>query len=380
MNGLNIPKKITAAVLIVIFIFLVFPYAKSTAEGIKNEVPIMNDAWWNSLIKIKNESQSNAIINSWWDFGHHFKYVADRAVTFDGASQNTPMAHWIGKTLLTSNEKEAIGILRMLDCGSNDAFDILDGVVNDTSVSVKMLYDIILIDKSSAENYLKNKNIDLVTIGKVLQKTHCSPPEDYFIASGDMVGKAGVWGHFGSWDFDKADIWMAVSTKTKEEAIETIKTQLKLSEEDAKKKYYELKTISTEDEANAWIAPWPGYAQQIGCSKQDNSILICGGVTVDLTTKDTNINTDKGTQKPYSIVYSENNEFYEKKFDSELQQSIILLQEGNNYKIVVASPETAISTFTKLYFYNGVGMKQFKKFTEETQITGEKIIVWKIEW
>ena len=27
---------------------------------------------------------------------------------------------------------------------------------------------------------------------------------DYFITSYDMIGKSGVWGHFGSWDFVKA--------------------------------------------------------------------------------------------------------------------------------------------------------------------------------
>jgi len=47
----------------------------------------MNDGWYESLTKIKQNASEDAIINSWWDFGHWFKAVGDRAVTFDGTPQ-----------------------------------------------------------------------------------------------------------------------------------------------------------------------------------------------------------------------------------------------------------------------------------------------------
>ena len=43
------------------------------------------------------------------------------------------------------NVGEAIGILRMLDCGSNTAFETLNEVVEDTPTSVDMLYDIVVL-------------------------------------------------------------------------------------------------------------------------------------------------------------------------------------------------------------------------------------------
>ena len=90
----------------------------------------MTDGWYNSLTKIKEESQEDAIINSWWDFGHQFITVSKRGATFDGGSQNRPMAHWIGNALLTSDEKTTVGILRMLDCDSNGAFAVPPPVCN----------------------------------------------------------------------------------------------------------------------------------------------------------------------------------------------------------------------------------------------------------
>ena len=377
MEKMNISMKITKSVILIIFLLIFLPQIKGAADATKNDVPIMNDAWYSSLDKIRLESQPNAIVNSWWDFGHHFKYVADRAVTFDGASQNSPMAHWVGRVLLTSNEKEAIGILRMLDCGSNTAFEALDRVVNDTPTTVKMLYDIIVLDKSSASSYLRNKNIDEKTINEVLEKTHCNPPEDYFITSEDMVGKGSVWAHFGSWDFNKADIWINGKNLPREDAIRLIEKKFSVSEDEAKKIYFEVKGIANENDANAWIAPWPGYGgDPQGCAKQDNK-LDCGGVLIDLDTRDVQINTDKGAQKPFSLVYSEDNNIIEKKFENGISQSILLLKDNS---IMLSSPQVATSMFTKLFFYDGIGTAHFEKFSDETSIVGNHIIVWKLKW
>ena len=378
MEGIKIPPVITKTAIIIIFFIILFPYIKGNAQGVKSDIPMINDAWFESLNKIKLESEPNAIINSWWDFGHHFKYFADRAVTFDGASQNYPMAHWIGKVLLTSNEKEAIGILRMLDCGSTDAFEILNAELNNAHKSVDMLYDIVVMDKSQAESYLEGKVLK-ETAAKVIQNTHCSPPEDYFITSEDMVGKAGVWAHFGSWDFNKADIWVNTKGLPKEESIAYIKNAMKVSDEEAKNVYFKIMSITDENNANSWISPWPGYGETIGCSKENNNLL-CGGVLINLTTKDVQINTNEGIKSPYSLVYSENNELIEKKFEGGLQQSILLINEGESYRITIVSTQLATSMFTKLFYYDGAGTQQFIKFSDQTSIIGERIIVWKIKW
>jgi asparagine N-glycosylation enzyme membrane subunit Stt3 len=379
MEKMDVSRKVTGTILILLVLLTFLPYVRGAAQAVKNDIPIVNDAWYNSLNKIRLESQPNAIINSWWDFGHHFKYLADRAVTFDGASQSTPMAHWIGRVLLTDNEREATGILRMLDCGSNDAFEELNKVVNDTPMAVNLLYSIIVLDRSQAESYLAKNNINKETTQKVLALTHCIPPEDYFITSEDMVGKAAVWAHFGSWNFDKADIWLNTKSMQRDEAQQYIQKRLNVNEEEAKKVYFQLQSIASEGDANAWIAPWPGYGGEQGCAKQDNK-LVCGGVVIDLATKDVEVHTDKGIQKPSSLIYVENNQFIEKKFENSIPQSILLIQEGSSYRIVLASQEVAGSMFTRLFYYNGIGTQHFTKFTQETQITGEKIIVWKVQW
>ena len=79
----------------------------------------------------KNTS-SETVVMSWWDFGHLFAVAADRPVTFDGGSQNTPRAYWIGKALTTSNETLSLGILRMLSSSGDLAYETLDNYTNDS--------------------------------------------------------------------------------------------------------------------------------------------------------------------------------------------------------------------------------------------------------
>ncbi len=379
LKDMGIDKKITKAAIILVFLVILISYAKGAANSVKGDTPIVNDAWYNSLNKIKLESQPNAIINSWWDFGHHFKYFADRAVTFDGASQNSPMAHWIGKVLLTSDEKEAIGILRMLDCGSNDAFELLNSYVNNSHQTVDMLYDAVVRDKAGAESYLESKNIPREKISAVLEKTHCNPPENYFITSEDMIGKAPVWAHFGSWDFNKADAWINARNMPREEAIKYIQKAFENSEEEAKGIYFKIKSIINEDDANNWISPWPGYNNEMRCTEKDRK-LDCNGALIDLDTKEVRLSTDRGVQIPYSLIYAENNQIKEKILNGGFQQSILLFKNGESYSIMPSSTHLSQSIFTKLFFYDGAGTSQFEKFSDQTTINGEKIIVWKVKW
>ncbi len=380
MQKYGISGRISGIAMLIILILLFFPYVKGTVSALKNDVPMIDDAWYESLNKIKIESEPDAIINSWWDFGHHFKYFADRAVTFDGASQNTPMAHWIGKVLLTNNEKEAVGILRMLDCGSNDAFEVLNEVIKDTPTTVEMLYDTVVLEKTAAESYLLNKGVSSEATKQVLGLTHCSPPENYFITSEDMVGKSGVWAHFGSWDFDKADIWINAANLPKEEAISYIKKRLETTDVNAKNVYFKIKSITDERDANTWIAPWPGFGETYGCAKQDN-LLVCGGVKVDLNTKDTQISTSEGVKRPDSLVYVENGNVMKKEFQNGIGNSLMLIKTGtDSYNVRIVSTQIADGMFTRLFFYEGAGTSHFEKFSDKRTITGQRIIIWKVKW
>ena len=59
--------------------------------------------------------------------------------------------------------------------------------------------------------------------------------------------------------------------------------------------------------------------------------------------------------------------------------TLIPTQNGN-YEIVLSHPLHAGSIFTILFYGEGHGLKHFKKFYDVTDVTGARIIVWKIDW
>ncbi len=376
----------TVIFLVIFGLIFLFPYnmvsaAKYTA---KNEIPSMNDAWYNALYKISQESKDDAIINSWWDFGHWFKAIGDRAVTFDGTSQDTPMAHWIGNALLTDDEDVAVGILRMLDCGSNNAFEVLNKRVNKTYKSVDILYEIIVQDKETARETLTVKyGIPEDVAENVLKYTHCDPPEDFFITSDDMVGKSGVWAHFGSWDFKKATIFNKIKTSKQQTAIDYLKTEFGYSEEDAQSLYFEVSSLDIGRQANDWIAPWPSYGGgPSSCSVSGRKVSCQAGFEVDLDTMDATVNTQQGKMYLKSLVYTTLTDVKTKEFnDNTIPYSGVLIPNGaGGYSGLVCDPKVAPSMFTRLYFLKGHGLKHFDPFTYEKSFTGNEIYIWKVDW
>lgn len=386
---MNIGMTLTKIALVILLCMLLIPtlkVAKATSVG---EMSMMNDAWYSSLQKIDKEASKDAIINSWWDYGHWFKALADRAVTFDGASQNRPQAHWIGKVLLTSNEEEAIGILRMLDCGANSAFDVLDKDMGNMHESVDLLYRIIVMDKENAKKELL-KYVSAEKADQILKYTHCAPPEDYFITSEDMVGKAGVWAHFGSWDFERAEIWREFRDLPLQDAVSKMMNEFNYTKDYAEKLYYEVQAISNEQEANNWISPWPGYITATACSKEDNSTVVCAfslqgqtvPIEVNTKTEEAFIETTKGIVYPYSLAYIDSSgQFREKKYsNTTMPYSMALINNAQGVQGILMSPELASSMFTRLFYFNATGLRHFDQFEYQRDVTGQDIYIWKVDW
>lgn len=382
-KDLHLNAKLAHGVMIVIILFMLGGPARVSHGAGGGDIPIMNDAWWNALNAIKDDSQPNAIINSWWDFGHHFKYVADRPVTFDGASQNTPMAHWIGRVLSTNNETEAIGILRMLDCGSNYAFDTINQQLQDPVKSVNILYRMIGVDRKAALAILAREGVN--EQDKVLQYTHCSPPENYFIASDDMIGKSGVWGHFGMWNFERAKTWIVLRNQDQETAVATMMKDWNYTREEAEQAYFSVQGLANENDANAWISPWPGIlGGPADCNTQAGTVITCmNGVQHNLSNGETTVTVQGGTGRPPLFVMPrEDGTYKETRYNgSTVNIAALVYPTGpGTYRSILASPELINSIFVRMYFLEGHGLKYFKEFNRQSQLTGGQIITYKVAW
>jgi len=379
---LKVNKTISSVVLVVLLCLLLVGPIQSADAVAKSEVILMNDGWYDSLIGIKNNS-TDAVITSWWDFGHWFVSIAERRVTFDGADQGERI-HWVGKSLLTSNEDEAMGILRMLNCGQEDAPHVLEKYLdNDTVRAINILNRIILEDKDKAREILKKEVLKDNEINDVLKVTHCDDliPQ-YYIASEDMIGKSGVWAHFGSWDFKRAKMYNLVHDKDQTEGTRILREEFNLSPEQADTYYYEIKNT----EGDQWISPWPSYMTgRGGCNVVENNAECAAGnvpIKIDLINNEIEIPGQNNEKlKPVSFVYADEDSVKEKKYnDSKLGFSVIFVPSGDGYYVVLSAPELADSMFTRMFFYQGHGLVHFRPFSAKRTITGEMIYVYNVNW
>ena len=384
---MQLNKIISCFIVFILLSLLMISPLKTAQATAKNQIPSINDAWYDALTKIRENSPEDAIINSWWDFGHWFKAIADRGVTLDGGGQNQPQAHWLGKLMLTSDEKMSVGILRMLDCGKHYGFMEIENTTNNTIKTMDILYEIITLDKSEAENALLKHGFSNENISRILKYTHCEPPENYFITSEDMVRKSGVWGHFGSWDFRRASMYQSVKkVKNVSNGIQILMDKFNLSEETADKFYYEIQT----QKADNWVSGWPGYVTNLNsCSKINNNSIQCnqnlGGQSIvfriNLTTMDAVIPASPVNLYPASLVYPTEKGIDEREYkDNAIPYSIAIIKSGDSYQSIMMAPELATSIFTRLFFYDGKGLEHYEKFHDVIDVTGARIIVWKINW
>jgi dolichyl-phosphooligosaccharide-protein glycotransferase len=386
---LKVQKAITTTVIVALFIALLFWPVNFVAAGVstaKNDIPMMNDAWYDSLTKIKDEAAPDAIINSWWDFGHWFAAIAERPVSLDGGRQNNPVAHWLGNLMLTWDENESVGILRYIDCGSNTGFDKLyDYMGNDSLAAIDTVYEIIVVDRPAAQRILEQKGLSAAQAVDVLQFTHCTPPEDYFITSEDMVGKSGVWAHFGGWNFTKSVMYNQVYKKERSEGVKILTDRFGLNASEAGTVYNEIQNVDPDQ----WISPWPSYAgSESGCTIAANLIQCSNGVIFDTDSEDAYVNTQGGRMNLHAFSFVDKKGVFRTKiYDTNYVTAqngrplgATLIKQGSTYTSVLMDYELTGSMFTRLFYHDAYGLSHFDEFTRAREITGGEIIVWKVNW
>ncbi len=378
---------ILLAVVLIMMLYPKYVSARSMAEGY---VSMVNDQWVDALERIKNDSRPDAIINSWWDFGHWFKYWADRRVTLDGSSQNKPQLHWLGKMLLTGNENESVGILRMLDCGGNQAYDTLLVEAQDAALTIDLLNALLVMNRAEAQDYLLEQGISDSVAEQTLAFTHCEPPENYLITSADMAGKAAVWSHFGLWDFKRAYLSLVHKQRNRQEVLEHYERLYGMSPEQTRSWMRELDALESTSDVNAWIAPWPGYAGGTQRAQlTEEGFFLCplgeGFIFVNTTSREAAVRAQDGIRNPDVLVFADERGALEKRYreaspDRTLGISVAVFGSGGDYGCLLGSPEVIPSMFTRLFFMNGIGLQHFEKFFDIVDYRGIRIIVWKVRW
>lgn len=359
-------SNLQTVVMIVLVVAAIFAPVGSAYAISANVLPGTDDSMVNSLTWIKDNTSSNTVLTSWWDFGHLFAAVADRPVTFDGGTQNSPRAYWVGKALTTNNESLSVGILKMLSTSGDLGPLTMDNYTNNTGKSVEILNNILGVDKTTALNILTSQyGLTLEQAQKVINYTHPdNPAPDLLITSSDMIGKAGWWSYFGNWNFKTNNSTAYNYVQGEGVIIPNNETGL-------------------GNNTTVFIANNAVVAEII-----DNNVT-AGLVDVNqLQNKNQNISTSElikqliaGLQgnnslviKPHRLIVIRNNNITQNDIVSNNSiYSIVIVNNNGTYMTYVMNKELEDSMFTKLFILRGQGIRQFTLSYEQPGV-----MVWKV--
>jgi dolichyl-diphosphooligosaccharide--protein glycosyltransferase len=211
---------------IVFLVLIISPSLIIVESSSHTLIPRANDDFWDSALWIKDNTSQDTVIIADWIHGHFFAAIGQRPVNFDGrlayietipdrseTYKNSGMDtripnvyrhYWQNKALVTSNHSLSQGILRMISSSGDQAYLTLESYNHNQSLSVKILEDILGLNKKEALNVLIEKyGVDNFTAFKIISFTHPSKINHYIMTTSDDYITKGYWNlYYGSWDFD----------------------------------------------------------------------------------------------------------------------------------------------------------------------------------
>ncbi|GEM_PF-538901 len=339
-----------------------FPIRSINAQIADQLSVIFNPTWEAALLDIKNKTPQDAIVTSWWPPGHFIKAIADRRVTFDGATITKNVeSYWVANVFLTSDEHEAAGILRMLNTSGTKSIEYLESLGMKTSDAVSLLHYILPVSQDDAEEFLK-RIMPADRARKLTELTHTQPPPSYLLLYSELMEKNIGLQFVAKWNFRQME-------------------ELNKNPEALKK----LPPANSPDFFEfLWTTmggPYKYSEAFISVAQNGKHIEFDGGIRVDLDTMQTSIHSQKyGTGTPSSIIYSNGKNIVEKPFaNPTLNYSIVLFQENTLYYCRLMDRELANSLLVKMYFFRGQGLKLFKPISIQSSMTGrEEVFVFEL--
>lgn len=173
---------------------------------------LMNDSWYDFLIKAKENTEQNAIINSWWDYGSFYTSIAERSVIVDGNSQGGILPYWVSRALITGNLSESIAILKILNNSSIDIFYTVYYALDcNWERSLTLINSLLNLDQKKAAEMLDrylglHEYYDELKV-KILDIFYKIPDRPVYVAiDKTMIEKMYRITFLGNWNFPKAYI------------------------------------------------------------------------------------------------------------------------------------------------------------------------------
>jgi hypothetical protein len=360
----------------------------SNASTLKDN-PLINDTWWSMLSYIKQFTPQDAIINTSWAESDYIMSIAKRATVHDAQRQNTPVDYWFNKALLTNSEEEAFGIFRMLNSGSNQAFEELLKILNnDKFLALDLINKMILLNKDEGRILLNRYTKDNNAVDKILKLVYCPTRSGYLLVYDKMVDFIPALSIIANWDFKKFDLWRKSNKLNRNDFIKYAGEKFGYPREYSESLYDYLKFKNNKNILN-WISMeeykfYTSYSEKELHQNSEKIILFDNGLVIDRESLRSYYRDDYiGIWRiPAHLIFISKETIKENmNNEGDKRYSVLLSENDNTYKAILFSSPLAHSLFLRLYFMKGMGLKHFNLVHhEENKEMGGNIYLYKIVW
>jgi len=189
----NANKKEIFLIFLPYFIFFIAysGFLLPSIDIAKGQGTVLDDAWFEGLNWIRNNTEECSIVATYWDPGHLITGVARRAVIFDGASQST-LRTYVVPGNLSEDEIKDIAATDIYVAKTKFNTTLNEVVTEITTARIKDISTTLFTDNETQAIKILNR----------YRKDNCTM---YYLVSGltsvsDLIRISGWWSYFSTFD------------------------------------------------------------------------------------------------------------------------------------------------------------------------------------
>ena len=196
-------RKIRIAIVFLLTVFFIIIPLHGAYKESKSYNPGITDIYYDTADWISNNTEKDALVAGWWDYGYFYQLYGDRTTIAHGGVFDGQYFYWLGRALMTSDYELSAGIFRMLGNGGLRAQNILTEIMNNPENECEALAGILPVSREEAKKILTDEyDIPGETANEVLELTHPADPKPIYLAiTQDMLIKHYAIAYYGNWEF-----------------------------------------------------------------------------------------------------------------------------------------------------------------------------------
>lgn len=333
--------------------------------------PIVDDAFYNAAMMIREQTPVDANINVWWDKGHALRALSQRE-TFSAASPEMPMTYWIARSFVETNENKSINIQHLLSCKRSDLYGHFEDFLNTSKSRDKAEEFLLQVSYKNQLSYLLELGIDEKQAKNILNAyLFCNKTTGYILLTEDLLAGFNGIVAMADWDFEAAEAREQIADMDYGQAIDTLKQQYNLTSKEAQELYQRTATLGMIYDLGLQRTQCSQGVELAQCNVLGKINFLINYTSVEVLSK----------QKPVRFFLAQNNTIIEKHYDDAAYNSTLIVYELNGiYYSILTENRIADTMFIRLLLLEGYGLEHFKQLADIHSIGTKRTVVYEVRF